>query len=33
MDNKVKQLFTPFQIGKETIKNRFVVAPMACLPM
>ena len=28
MDNKVKQLFTPFQIGKETIKNRFVVAPM-----
>ena len=28
MDNKIKQLFTPFQIGKETIKNRFVVAPM-----
>lgn len=28
MDEKIKKLFTPFNIGKEKIKNRFVVAPM-----
>lgn len=28
MDEKIKKLFTPFNIGSETIKNRFVVGPM-----
>ena len=33
MSDKYNILFTPFNIGKQQIKNRFIMGPMGCNQM